>query len=441
MSGKTPTQPIVVTFRQIEKVITKQEAVQQIHEAAQSDPHASPEERAAVAAAIGNVLHMVRRAEADAGGGALVLTTPHHGPSSRLQSLIASGEAANLTFDPLPAGGEEAKFDTHDWFGWARVAWEKLKHLKPHAMIRPGGFTPEAFPETGRIAVLGDWGTGLYGAPHIAKSVKTDHDPFALLLHLGDVYYSGTISEVQQRFLEMWPFRNDAINRALNSNHEMYSGGEAYFKQTLPRFNQQGSYFACQNKHWTLVGLDVAYEDHAIDDTQVAWLEKILTQAGDRKVVLFSHHQLYSHFEAQGTKLWGHPRFGAILRSRRIFAWYWGHEHRCTIFEDRDLTFGLYARCIGHSGMPQSRKATRDLPRAAEPRYAKSEWRRSPAQTNAGNLLPSCVVLEGPNDFIPGEEDKFSPHGYAVLTFDGPRLIEQVVDPRGAVIYESVLAE
>jgi hypothetical protein len=358
-----------------------------------------------------------------------------------LQSLIASGKAANTSFEPLPTGGEEAKFDTHDWFGWARVAWERLKHLKPHKMVRPAGGTPGPFPDVGRIAILGDWGTGLYGAPPIARSVLKDPDPFAMLLHLGDVYYSGTENEVEERFLQQWPFRSEAVNRALNSNHEMYSGGEAYFGKTLPRFNQEGSYFAFQNKCWTLVGLDVAYDDHAIDDVQVAWLEDVLAGAGTRKVILFSHHQLYSHFELQGNKLWGHPRFGAMLRSKRFFAWYWGHEHRCTIFEDRDSAFGLYARCIGHGGMPQSRKATRDLRRASEPLYAKSDWRRSPAQMNSGNHLPSCVVLEGQNMFIPGEEDKFSPHGYAVLTLDGPRLREQVLDPVGAVIYDKVLAE
>ncbi|CAN5253552.1 hypothetical protein BH10PLA2_BH10PLA2_14220 [soil metagenome] len=358
-----------------------------------------------------------------------------------MQSLIASGEAASTTFGPLPTGGEEAKFDTDDWFGWARVAWEKLKHLKHHVMVRPTSSTPESFPDVGRIAILGDWGTDLYGAPRIAKTVKNDPDPFALLLHLGDVYYSGTETEVQERFLERWPFRNDAVNRALNSNHEMYSGGEAYFNKTLPRFGQEGSYFAAQNKHWTLVGLDVAYQDHAIDDTQVNWLEEVLEQAGNRKVILFSHHQLYSHFESQGVKLWGHQRFGPILRSKRIFAWYWGHEHRCTIFEERDTSFGLYGRCIGHGGMPQSRKATRDLPRANEPAYLKAQWRRSSAQMNADNNLPSCVVLEGQNPFIVGEEEKFSPHGYAVLTLDGRQLREQVLDPHGEVIYDKILAE
>ena len=48
---------------------------------------------------------------------------------------------------------------------------------------------------------------------------------------------------------------------------------------------------------------------------QVEWLKQIVAKAGDNKIILFSHHQLYSHFEKQGSKLWSHPEFSAILRS------------------------------------------------------------------------------------------------------------------------------
>jgi Calcineurin-like phosphoesterase len=430
--------PVIVTFSTIEKILTGQEAVDNIKEAASRDNDATPAQRAAVMAAIGKVLSELRRAERAAG--ARVLTTPHHGPASRLQSLIASGDQAKTMFAPLPTGGLEAQFDTDDWFGWARIAWERLKHSRNHNILRPQGRAVEPLPRTGRIALLGDWGTGLYGAPKIAETIRNDRDSYAMLLHLGDVYYSGTTSEVQQRFLDVWPFRDEAVNRALNSNHEMYSGGDAYFDQTLTRFGQEGSYFACQNEHFTLVGLDVAYVDHAIDDEQVAWLRDIIAQAGDRKILLFSHHQLYSHFETQGSKLWRHPGFGDILRSKRIFAWYWGHEHRCTIFEQPDPTFALWGRCIGHSGMPQSRDSTRNLPRATDPIYQRAEWRRSPAQIKEGNPLPSAVVLDGENPYITNEEAKFTPHGYAVLTLDGPALKEEVRDPTGVVIYERVFA-
>ena len=110
------------------------------------------------------------------------------------------------------------------------------------------------------------------------------------------------------------------------------------------------------------------------------------------------------------------------------------------LFEQPDQNFGLFGRCIGHSGMPESRDATWNLPRATEKIYERAEWRHSPDQSREGNPLPSAVVLEGRNEFIKNEEDKFTPHGYAVLTLDGPMLKEQVRDPTGQVIYEKQLA-
>ncbi len=290
-----PSEPVVVTFDQVAKALGTEEAIGNLNEISQNDDTIPPVQRAAIMAGVGNVLEQIRLAEKAAG--AKVLTTPHDERAARLQSLIASGEAAKLSFAALPTGGFEALFDTNDWFGWASVAWEKLKHLRPHDMIRPSSTAAAPFPDRGRMTILGDWGTGLYGAPKIAAAVKSDRDPIDLVLHLGDVYYSGTEKEVTQRFLEVWPRRAGAINRALNSNHEMYSGGDAYFDRTLPAFDQKGSYFAYQNAHWTLVGLDVAYVDHAIDDEQVGWLLEVVRNAGDRKIILFSHHQLYSSTE------------------------------------------------------------------------------------------------------------------------------------------------
>jgi hypothetical protein len=439
MPPNPPSPPPVVLFEEVERILTQTEAVTALEAAGQEDTGVPDPERAAVMAGVAQALRLLRKAHQDAD--AKVLTTAQHSPASRLQSFIASGEAGKLDLKPLSTGGLEAKFDTGDWFGWAQVLWVKLTSKK-HAMLRPTAPVPDPFPEAGRIAVLGDWATGLYGAPEIAQRIVEDRDPFAMLLHLGDVYYSGTDGEVRDRFLNLWPVRNDQniLNRAINSNHEMYSGGTPYFTKTLPRFNQKASYFAHQNRHWTLVGLDVAYKDHDVDDEQVEWLKGILAQAGDRKVVLFSHHQLYSHFESQGKKLWAHAGLGEILRSKRIFAWYWGHEHRCSIFEGPDGNFGLLGRCIGNSGMPQSRTKTKDLPQATEPLYSRGEWRRSKARTIEGNALPDVVVLEGENPYIKGEEKKFSPHSYAVLTLDGPTLKEQVVSPSGAVLYEKTIA-
>lgn len=439
MNAQEPPEDVVVTFEQISKAIGSPEALGNLDQAANQDASVDPVQRAAIMAGVGNILRQLEEAENKAG--AKVLTTPHDARAARLQSLVASGEAAKLNFQALPSGGYEAMFDTSDWGGWATVVWEKLKHLVPHDMVRPGTEQATPFADSARIAVVGDWGTGLYGAPKIAQAVMADPDPFAIVMHLGDVYYSGTRAEVDKRFLKSWPRPNGAVCRALNSNHEMYSGGDAYFDRILPSFGQDGSYFAYQNSHWTLIGLDVAYQDHAIDDEQVRWILEIVRKAGERKIVLFSHHQLYSNLEVeQGYKLWSHPQFGALLGSKRVFAWYWGHEHRCTVYEAPDQNFGLWARCIGHGGMPQSRDLTINLPRAGGAAYERADWRSCAALTVDGNPLPSAVVLEGRNEYIIGEEDKFSPHGYAVLTFDGPHLKEEVRSATGAIIYTKTLA-
>ena len=59
-------------------------------------------------------------------------------------------------------------------------------------------------------------------------------------------------------------------------------------------------------------------------------------------------------------------------------------------------------------------------------------WKRLAANDEA----PSCLVLDGRNPLVPGEEDKFGPHGYLTLDFDGPNLIERVHLPDGKEIFK-----
>ena len=79
-----------------------------------------------------------------------------------------------------------------------------------------------------------------------------------------------------------WPKRPaGTINRALNGNHEMYSGGKGYFQAVAGFFQQPASCFALQNADWILVCLDTAYEDFDLDAKQVAWLKSIVNAAGN----------------------------------------------------------------------------------------------------------------------------------------------------------------
>jgi hypothetical protein len=360
-----------------------------------------------------------------------VMVTVQDGEASRLQS-----RAAELAIEgrPLAPGGEEVKFGTgfegRDWFGWMASMIDHVDRDKAHPFLWSSA-PAETFPESFRLAVVGDWGTSLYGAPRIAADIRAK-GPFDLLLHLGDVYYSGTPEETKERFLKPWPFDAGGISRALNANHEMYSGGYAYFDITLPRFGQKASYFALQNKNWVLIGLDTAYVDHDLDPKQLAWLDAVITAAGSRRIVLFSHQQLFSRLDSQGVKL--RPKLDALLATRRISAWYWGHEHQCVLY-DAHPDWGLIARCLGNGGIPEPRKPeVQGAPIDRSASYV--TWRRLTPDASKP-WAPSCIALDGPNPDIKGRERDFVPHAYMTLEFQGPVLRERVILPDGAMVFEN----
>jgi hypothetical protein len=358
-----------------------------------------------------------------------VLIAVNDRDASILQSRIAEGGEVG---PPLPAGGAEAQFGDGltggDVWGWIRSVFDHIDQSQWHAIVRPPDTKVGFLADTGRIAVIGDWGTNLYGAPVTAASIRRTGG-YEMVMHLGDIYYSGTETETKQRFLDVWPTDAGRVSRALNGNHEMYSGGFAYFDHILPTFKQPSSYFAVQNAHWLLIGLDTAHADHALDTQQIDWLNAVVKGIGQRKLILFSHHQPFSRLDQQGPNLVS--ALSELLRNQLITAWYWGHEHSCVLYDEHS-TFRLLGRCIGHGGIPEPRKS--EVTGAPTDRAANDiTWRRLSATADS----PPCLVLDGRNPLVPGEEDKFSPHGYLTLEFAGPELIERVHLPTGTEIFQS----
>ena len=223
----------------------------------------------------------------DEAGASDVVVTAQDREVSLAQSLLA--ELGTET-RPLDSGGQEVQFGTgvtgFDWFRWLGSVADRVRRRDAHPLVRPPHPVADQLTGDLTVAMTADWATGLYGAPRIAETIRrmAADRPFDLLMHLGDVYYSGTPEEVEQRFLPLWPSAAGRLNRALNANHDMYSGGFGYFERILPKFKQDGSYFAVQNEHWLLVGLDTAYVDHDIDVEQVTWLD-LIARAGRRSRV------------------------------------------------------------------------------------------------------------------------------------------------------------
>jgi hypothetical protein len=318
--------------------------------------------------------------------------------------------------------GFEAKFDTLDpgWV-WSLRTW--TLNFERHRFIdaAPGA---QAIADDYRIAVLSDWGTGLYGAPACAESIE--NSSCDLVLHLGDVYYSGTSGEVGKRFLDIWPRHASAVSRALNGNHEMYSGGGAYFERILKdaRFAQPASYFALHNEHWLLVGLDTAYDEHDLHGGQLAWLTALAAQFPLHRILLFSHHQPFSTYEGQGFALM--QKLSPLLSVGRIASWYWGHEHSCLRY-DLHPHWRMYGRCVGHSGFAYPRLVK-------DGRLARPGWVDFDSKLEMG--VPGGQVLDGPNDHLETGGEAYGPNGYVTLELRGKRVLESYRVPSGRVIDE-----
>lgn len=354
------------------------------------------------------------------------------GVMSTVQDPFASLLQTHLSkFGPsseLPgAQALEVKYDERDVLGWAAsVVFDWWKRITEFKFADPAA-TPGSFPNKARVAVFGDWATGLYGAPVVSKSIVSDPAGYQMVLHLGDTYYAGDDEEVDDGLIGFWPRAAGAIHRALNGNHEMYTGGEAYFNAVGREFGQTSTYFAFQNDHWILAGLDTAYKDHDLHGNQAAWIDGLLKQAGGRRLILFSHHQPFSLLDSQGPKL--AAKLSNPLKDRGIFAWYWGHEHHCVLY-DAHPGWGLLGRCVGHGGFPYFRES---LPGGggSKPVFVRLDTR---------NGVPGGVVLDGPNPFVKDHENRYGPHGFATLEFDGPHLNEVVRDATGSVLRESQIA-
>jgi hypothetical protein len=434
-------EPVIVTYQRLSEQLRRalempdamieapQKPVPAGYESFESnEPAASDEEAAAMFESYTRSLKMLEAAQ----GNRMVLAAPDDQFTSLLQSYLAETSAQEGKVGQAVGGGLEAQFDERDILGWAKSLFTWVKKIKPHKWQVDPNPNPTSITNSLRVAILGDWGTGLYGAPHCAKSIEKDSAGYQLLLHLGDVYYSGTDQEVYDRFLNLWPQIGSSISRACNSNHEMYTGGYAYFDQTLKKFGQPASYFALQNDHWLLVGLDSAYKEWELANDQVTWLKGLIQNASDKRVILFTHHQLFSWKETPNSKL--QSAVGELLAQKKIFGWYWGHEHRCMVY-DRHPVWGIYGRCVGHSGYPYFADKT-DVGSIAQHGPQDSVLRR----VETKNMIPGGLILEGPNPYVAKHENEYGPNGYMTLELSDNHLNEIMQMPDGSVAYKRQLA-
>ena len=229
-------------------------------------------------------------------------------------------------------------------------------------------------PDQATVVILADWGTGQDAAKLLLTKVAA-HNP-DVVIHLGDVYYSGTVHEAQNYFYSIWQetlnipnvpwgqkladFNTGPATFHLPGNHDMYSGGQPYYT-TIDMLGQPASYFCLRNANWQFVAMDTSLHDNDplqvsdatwVDPDEITWMKDKICNAGGRKSVLLSHHQLFSAFEQIGGQAVNQkilPQVQDILPDLTL--WLWGHEHNQVIYQ-RYLK--VLARCIGHGAFPVS---------------------------------------------------------------------------------------
>jgi len=265
-----------------------------------------------------------------------------------------------------------------------------------------------------RLILVSDWGTAIPRAQLIGQRMRQQmlHPDAARkekhVIHLGDVYYCGYRDEYDQHFLRDWPVldgEQDSYGSwCLNANHDMFSGGHDYFGYLLkePRFQRQNtsSYFCLENNDWQIFGLDTAYSEYDLQGNQAKWVEQVHAQGPNKKVILLSHHQpfsLYGEHESPAVE----AKLENLLKTRMVRVWFWGHEHRCAMYQPRHYIQS--PRLIGHGGVPVW------APTAAKPMGVEFEYTGS--------------IASGLEQFL-----RF---GFAVLDFDGANIGVQHIGEDG----------
>ena len=248
---------------------------------------------------------------------------------------------------------------------WAAVGFAKLRRLAHGKHFFPDcPAEPLKISNYARVFLVGDWGSGVPRAQAVAQRIRElliRNEFYGMdqhVIHLGDVYYSGSKKEYQKNFLKHWPVYPGEETRygswCLNGNHDMYAGGHDYFDFLLaePRFRRQqrSSHFLLENDYWQVFGLDTAWEDAGLAGGQADWISETRRAAQQKKGMLLSHHQLFSPYEGGSEVLRKKLQGYRILEDKLVDSWFWGHEHRCALYQAQDNI--RYPRLLGHGGVP-----------------------------------------------------------------------------------------
>lgn len=242
-------------------------------------------------------------------------------------------------------------------------------------------------PNNAKVGILGDWGTGMPDAIALLKDMMLQHKPDAII-HLGDIYYSGTPDECQQYFADVFTAVFDEVLGkgkripvfSIPGNHDYYAWGAGYYKVVtglndydgIRSAIQRASYFSLETKDggWQFLGMDTGFYDSDpknqfnrlyagpwLHDSEITWMQDKMAKH-DGLTILLSHHQLFSANAAINGKdsvMNPVPYFNPYLYrvfsdylSTKVAGWIWGHEHNFVMYQNEMLGLAK-GRLVGNS--------------------------------------------------------------------------------------------
>ena len=249
--------------------------------------------------------------------------------------------------------------------GEATIPYRHYESIDDFVLPLEPRINPES-TDSLKVAFVADWATGTRLAKNVMRCIGEQQPD--VVIHLGDVYYSGTKDEMNDHFLqivrEYLPAETQVFNLA--GNHDLYAGGEGYY-WLLDELGQPASYFCLRNDHWQILAIGAPpendnpmssqYKVPPIDPQEAEWHRHKIDTADGRKTVMLSHYQLFTASGNIARTQANEPMaVNPVLLKEfeghltEIDAWLWGHEHNLAAFEPY---LGLErGRCIGSGAMP-----------------------------------------------------------------------------------------
>jgi predicted phosphohydrolase len=230
------------------------------------------------------------------------------------------------------------------------------------------------------VGITADWASGTQESFHVAKYLANQENDFNL--HLGDIYFTGTLNDCKQNFCEAVQFPWGKLGAfAISGNHEAYSNCIGFRKVIMPFCGstnggtQRTPFWSLESNHWIMLGLDTGYNSvdfnlwNPINNTEgansemklpeqiMSWLKANFANPDDKRgIIIMTHHMPISPHDNEPVFAEIANQLATIFNGRTV-VWLWGHLHNFIVYKKQiwsyqSSTFNFFARCIGHGGFP-----------------------------------------------------------------------------------------